>query len=286
MKKIIALILMFFVLSLPCHAVADEMENMDRMSAQLKKAIKNIDRGRFEGDDLGEWTKLSIKTKSAASLCVSNTEAALLDLKTVMDGLGEKVKGEDIEVTKKRSTYQKENDELGKVLAKCNLFITTSEELAARIKEAEKSYFKQKYLAKSPDIVELVIAYLNNPIAILKSSGGFILSRSGINEIDALDMVLSVFAILVSIYIGFWLRKKLLLFENKRQWQDEFSENLLRAILTTVSHAMPYLLGSAVAAITSIVITIEVKEIPFVTEFFVGLLIFFMVITSIRFLTL
>ncbi len=171
MKKIIPLILMFFVLSLPSNTVADEMENMDRMSAQLKKAIKNIDRGQFEGGDLGEWTKLSIKMKSAASLCVSNSETALLDLKTQMDGLGEKVKGEDNEVTKKRSAYQKEKDELGKVLAKCNLFIASGEEVAARIKEAEKSYFKQKYLAKTPDIVELVIAYLNNPIAILKNSG-------------------------------------------------------------------------------------------------------------------
>ncbi len=97
-------------------------------------------------------------------------------------------------------------------------------------------------------------------------------------------MILSVVAVLISIFAGVWLRKKLLLFESRRQWQDEFSENLLRAALTTVSHALPYLLGSAAAAITSVIITIEVEQIPFVTEFFVGLLIFFLVITSIRLL--
>jgi len=42
----------------------------------------------------------------------------LLDLKTVMDGLGEKVKGEDIEVTKKRAAYLKQKADLDKALAK------------------------------------------------------------------------------------------------------------------------------------------------------------------------
>jgi len=42
----------------------------------------------------------------------------LLNLKSVVDGLGEKVKNEDPEVTKKRKAYQKKQDELNKVLAK------------------------------------------------------------------------------------------------------------------------------------------------------------------------
>ena len=104
MKKIIPFILLFFVCSLPSYAAADEMEEMEKMSIQLKKINKNLNRGQFDGDDLAAWTKLSIKMKSTASLCVSNSEAASLDLKSVMEGLGEKVKGEDVEVTKKRST--------------------------------------------------------------------------------------------------------------------------------------------------------------------------------------
>ncbi len=284
MKKILPFILLFFVFPLPSYAAADEMEDMEKMSAQLKKINKNLNRGQFDGGDLGAWTKLSIKMKSSASLCVSNSEAALLDLTSVMDGLGEKVKGEDVEVTKKRSAYQKQNEELDKTLAKCNLFVVSSDEVSVLINEAEKSYFKQKYLAKSPDIIELALAYLNNPVAIVKDSGEFVFSRSGIREIDALDMILSILAVVISIFIGIWLRKKLLLLESKRQWVDDFSEHLLRATLTTLSHALPYLLGSAVAAITSVIITIEVEEIPFVTEFFVGLLIFFLVITVIRLL--
>ncbi len=286
-KKILLLTFLLFAFSLPMHAVADnagDMAAMEKMSAQLKKVSKNLRRGRFEGEDLTAWTKLSIKLKSAASLCVSNSESALLDLKTVMDGLGEKVKGEDVEVTKKRTAYQKQKADLDKTLAKCNLYIVSSGEVTKHISEAEKSYFKQKYLARSPHMFDLIMAYLNNPVAIFHDSGDFIFKNSGLNEIDSLDVGLSLLAIVISILIGIWLRRKLLKLEGKRQWQDDFSENLIRAMLTTLSRSAPYLIGSAAAATASVVITMEVAEVPFVTEFFVGLLIFFLSTTVIRLL--
>jgi len=282
MKKILLLLVISFAFSVSSYAVADEMADMEKMSDQLKKANKKLIRGQFEGDDLNAWTKLTIKMKSSASLCVANSETALLNLKTVMDGLGEKVKGEDVEVTKKRTAYQKEKEELDKSLAKCNFFIVSSREVSKQISEAEKSYFKQKYLARSPHMIELIISYIDNPVAIFQDSGKFVFKRSGLNEIDVLDVGLSIVVVLISIFFGIWLRKKLMLLESKRQWQDEFSENLLRAVLTTLSCSAPYLLGSAVAAISSVVITLEVTEIPFVTEFFIGLLLFFLVTTTIR----
>ena len=188
MKKLLLSILLLITFSLPSYAVADVMDDMEKMSSQLKKVNKNISRGQFEGEDLTAWTKLTINMKSAASLCNSNSETALIDLKTVMDGLGEKVKGEDAEVTKKRATYQKQKAELDKTLAKCNLFVVSSGEVAKLINVAEKSYFKQKYLARSPHMLDLILAYLENPVAILQESGAFIFKRSGINEIMTLSI--------------------------------------------------------------------------------------------------
>ena len=284
MKNLSLLILLFFAFTLSVPAVADVMEDMEKMSSQLKKVNKKISRGQFDGGDLTAWTKLTIKMKSAALLCASNSETALLDLKTIMDGLGEKVKGEDAEVTKKRVAYQKEKAELDKTLAKCNLYVVSSGEVGIHINAAEKSYFKQKYLARSPHMLELVLSYLENPVAILQDSGEFVFKRSGINEIDTMDVVLSMVAVLISIFFGIWLRKRLLSLEKNRQWHDDFSENLMRAVLTTLSCSAPYLIGSAVAAIASVIITMEVTEIPFITELFVGLLLFFMITTTIRLL--
>jgi len=284
MKKILFLFLLLLMASLSSYGGDDVMKGMEKMSNQLKQVNRDITRGDFNENDLEKWTKLTIKMKSAAALCSSNNEAALLNLKSVIDGLGEKVKSEDPEVTKKRKAYQKEQGELNKALAKCNLFVLSSDEVASHIDEAEKSYFKRKYLARTPNIVELVVTYLGNPIAILEESGEFIISRSGVREIDILELGLSVLAGVLSIFVGLGIRKKLRLIESRRQWQDVFSENLIRATLTTFAQASPYLVGSFIAAFASVIITLEVEAIPFVTEFFVGLIVFFVVTTLIKWL--
>ena len=281
-KNFLPLFFLLFAVSLSTSVQSGEMEDMQKMSAELKTINNHLSRGEFKGEDLTAWTKLSIKMKSTASLCSSNSETALLDLKAEMDGLGEKVKGEDVEVTKKRAAYLKEKETLDKTLAKCNLYVLSSNEVANLINASEKSYFKKKYLAKSPDMIQLLFAYMANPVAIVKESGEFVFMRSGVREIDTIDLVLSVIIVLLSIFFGLWLKRKLLAIESSRHWQDEFSENLLRAVLTTLATSAPYLIGSAVAALSSVVITLEVAEIPFITELFIGLLLFFLASTTIR----
>lgn len=255
---------------------------MESMSEQMKHISKKLNRGQFEGDDLTAWTKLTIKMTSTASLCVSNNEAALLDLKAQIEGLGEGVKGEDAEVTKKRKLYQQEKEELDKTLAKCNLYIASADELKELIAEAEKFYFKQKYLVRSPDMLQLTLTYLKNPVAILEKSGEFIFLKSGIREFDIKHIVINTAAVLFAVFISVWVRKKLLALESRRQWQDDFSENLVRALLTTLASTLPYLAGTAVALVSSLFVTSKLTETLFITQFLVALLIFFMVTTTIR----
>jgi len=81
MKSVVPLIFLLFVFSLSTYAVANEMDDMVKMSGQLKDISKKLSRGQFEGDDLNAWTKLTIKMKGAASSCISNSETVALDLK-------------------------------------------------------------------------------------------------------------------------------------------------------------------------------------------------------------
>jgi hypothetical protein len=136
MKNPLFIFLLLLMTSLSSYGGDDVMKGMEKMSNQLKVANKDITRGDFNETDLENWTKLTIKMKSAAALCSSKNEAALLNLKSKVDGLGEKLDSEDSEVTKKRKAYQKEKDEINKTLAKCNLFILKSDEVANHIDEA------------------------------------------------------------------------------------------------------------------------------------------------------
>ncbi len=284
MKKIGFLVLLLFSLSLPCYAADADMTSLKKMSVQLKSISKKINRGQFEHDDLSAWTKLTIEMKVAASSCISNTEAALLDIKSVIEGLGKKVKGEDVEVTRKRNKYKKQKENLDKILAKCNVYLVNSAEIEKKISHAEKSFYKQKYLVKSPDIIDLFIAYIDNPVAILKDSGDFIFNHSGLAEVDSTNLASSVAAIIVFIFIGVWLRKKLLSLEHRRQWKGSFSENLIRAMLTTISYSLPYLFGSSAAAFSASIVASDVEATPFVTQLFNSLFLFFVSTAVIRLL--
>ncbi len=102
MKNPLFIFLLLLMTSLSSYGGDDVMKGMEKMSNQLKVANKDITRGDFNETDLENWTKLTIKMKSAAALCSSKNEAALLNLKSKVDGLGEKLDSEDSEVTKKR----------------------------------------------------------------------------------------------------------------------------------------------------------------------------------------
>ena len=282
MKKIIYLVLVLFILSPFSHAENAEQVNIEKMSTQVKKIKRKLSRGQFEHEDLSVWTKLTIKMKVAASSCVSNKQTALADLKTAMEGLGEKVKGEDPEVTRKRHKYEKQKQELDKALAKCNLYIVTAEEVEKKIDHAEKSYYRQKYLIRSSNVIELFSQYFSSPVSILEDSGDFIFNHSGISEIDKQDLAISLLAVFVSIFAGFWLRKKLLILESGRTWGEGFSENLIRALLTTLAHFIPYLLAASIAAASMVIFISEVEETPFITQLFFALLVFLSVSALIR----
>jgi small-conductance mechanosensitive channel len=284
MNKIIPLIILFLSLVFPPLAVADDMEEMEKISEQLKQATKKLSRGQFDEEDLVAWNKRTIKMKSMASLCASKSEASLVELKASIEGLGEKVKGEDAEVTKKRAAFEKQKDELDKVLAKCNLLVVSSTEVSNLITEAEKSYFKQKYLVKTPDIIELTMIYLKNPVSLLQESGKFIYSGSGIFEAEVIELMLSIFAVVIAVLLGIWIRNRLLALERRRHWLDDFTESMFRAVLTTLSRSAPYLLGSTTAAVISVGLSWEAEEFPFVTELLIGLVIFFMATSMVRLL--
>ena len=278
MKKIALIILLLILPGLvaPASAAGDpDIKQIEKMSTQLKHISKKLKRGQFEEDDLSRWTRLTINMKGAASLCVTNTQSALQEIKTIIDGLGEKVKGEDPEVTRKRANYLKQQHDLDKRLAKCNLFVVSSEEVASEISKAEKSYFKQKYLVKSPSIIQLSREYMKNPVSIITDSGAFIFKSSGMADVDSIDLVVSAVTVFVSILLAVWLRKKLFVLESSRQWQDDYSENLLRALLTTSASYLPYLTGAATAALAAYIVTSETETTVFVTQLLTALLIYF-----------
>ena len=107
MKIITSFLLLILLVSTQSYAVDNEMSKLEETSGELKEISGKLKRGDYQDADLNNWTKLTIKIKSKADLCVSHSEKALLDLKKVMDGLGKKVKGEHIKKQMNKINMQK-----------------------------------------------------------------------------------------------------------------------------------------------------------------------------------
>jgi small-conductance mechanosensitive channel len=266
------------------HAEENTNAELETLANQIKTINYRLDRGNFDQDALANWNKVSIKLEGEASVCISESEEKIKKIEASLEGLGEKVEGEKAEVTKQREALQKEKEELDKSVAQCNVYKQTSDKLSERINLAEKSYFKEKYLIRGPHIVTLVITYLENPFELITESGEFFWEHAGLQELDAVHTMLNVLAIITMTLIGIWLRKFLLKLEQSTEWIDDYSERFLRAALTTIAHYMPWLLGTATAALILYLTTREITPTPFITTLAINLLIFFGFVTLVRFI--
>ncbi len=282
-KHIIVTSLLFFI-SAVSVVHADQNEALETLSNQIKSINYKLDRGNYDQEDLAKWTKVAIKLGSESSVCITDNEANIKKLQDSLDGLGEKVKDETAEVTKQRNKLQKEKEELDKVLAQCNLYKQTSDKASKHISLAEKSYFREKYLIRGPNIYILAVEYLKSPFELITESGTFFWKHAGIQELDATQTLIIFSIVILTVLIGLWIRRYLLNIERRIEWIDDFSEHFAQAALTTFAKYLPWLFGAATAALILYIATKNISPTPFVTTLVVALLIFLAFITAVRFI--
>jgi potassium efflux system protein len=271
---------MFTVLSFSSQAADDS--KLESLAKDVHQISRNLNRGEFNEEDLSRWNKTTIQATSAASLCVSDAEAAIRDLQASLDGLGEKVKGEAAEVTSKRKEFVKQKELIEKTLAKCNLYAFTSDEVSTQITDAEKFYYKKKYLARGPNTFDLMIAYIHNPISLFTESLEFFWKYSGLRQLTPSQWIPGILAVSVFVILSLWLRKYLDRLQQGTEWQDKFSEHLIQALLTTGANYLPWLVATGMTAFLLQLLTYEMTPKPFITQTAFALFIYFITVGVVR----
>lgn len=280
----LTVLLLLFCCLLPVISHAADDTRLDKLGNDVKQIVKHLNRGEFNDEDLSNWNKTTIQAKSAASLCVSDAEASLKDAQASLDGLGEKVPDESADITEKRNVYRKQKEDIEKRLSKCNLFIITSDEASALITEAEKYYFKQKYLARGPHTLALLITYIHNPITLFTESGEFIWKHAGLRHLTPLQWIPSILGVVVTVILSLWLRKRLVKIQTSTYWHDKFSENLFRALLTTGAYYLPWIAGAAISALILHILTNDILPRPFIAQTANALVVYFISVGVVRLL--
>ena len=89
---------------------------LDEINTRLKK-------NKYTSEELPAWTRMAIDVKSASELCISEKNDILNALKESILGLGEKTKGEDINVASVRKLLVSDKNKVEKEKAQCNVHV-------------------------------------------------------------------------------------------------------------------------------------------------------------------
>ena len=284
LTQLFLLFLLLFTCSLTATADIDNLEGLEKLSNQIKTINWKLDRGKYEKEDLTKWTKITIKLSGGASVCISDRETAIKKLDESLTGLGEKATDESKEVTKQRDKLTAKKTQLEKELAKCTVFKQKSDQASEHINLAEKSYFKEKYLIRGPHILILIKEYVESPFELIMDSGNFLWQHTGFQALDTDERVVNTILVFLAFGLGLWFRKLLKQLERSYAWIDDFSEKILRAIITTSALFVPWLLAATTAAIILYFETKEIEPTPFIKTLSFGLVAFISFIAVIRLL--
>ncbi len=262
----------------------EKSERLDVLSGEIKTISQKLDRGDFNAEDLGTWTKTAIKLSGEASVCIADSDEKLKKVQESIDGLGEKVKDEAKAVTRQRKELANEKEQIDKTLAKCNLHKQSSDKVSEHIALAEKSYFKEKYLIRGPNVYTLIIEFIKSPFELITDSGTFFWKHAGLQNFNMAQALVDSFIVIIMVFAGLMIRRFLFRLERSYQWHDDFAEHFTRAALTTFSKFLPWLLATSTAALILHISTKDISPTPFITTLAIYLLFYLVFIATVRFI--
>jgi len=141
-----------------------------------------------------------------------------------------------------------------------------SDDLLGAIGTRTRDVLAHQLLARGPDMITLLKENWNQPPRWLGDTVRFLRKYSGLNLLTPLHWLILLLSVTFALVIGWLLRRGLEHWAGQKTWHaDEFSSRFLHALVVTVAHYAPHLLGSSAAAVLFYVVTMQMKPIPFIT---------------------
>ncbi len=271
---ILTIFLLMLASTVFSHAHADTANNdptIENILNTLTKIETELKKKPIYSESYESYLKALPEYRNWATRCMQSHEDNLKELQINLDALGEYIKGEADDVTKKRKSIKENLLSSEKVQSSCKLIQLRSEESLARITKLKQSYLTEEFLFKGPSFIKLLRGNWEDPGIWLNASKEFILKNSGINKLTLVDLFILLALIAAAIVIALFTRKKLRLCLDKRPPAEYQSAHLANAFIQTTIRYIPYLLPSLVGAGFFYTITKDVLPIPFISIVAYGL---------------
>ena len=272
-------------LSLAAPALADDGPDLQKLGKQLTLYERELKRRHLDLDRLKELANAVTRIHGDATACVTNLTPQAKKLQANLESLGEPSAKDTPDVRKQRLDIRKQLVELERQLGTCKAMALRSEDLLKTINERTRDVLAHQLLARGPDVITLLRENWSQPPRWIGDTFRFLQKHSGLDLLEPLHWVILAIVLIMAIGGGMLIRYGLMRWITHKVWHpDEFASRFMQALLTTLAHYAPQLLGSTAAAILFYAVTHQLRPIPFITMMAVGLPPYFLFLAIVRLL--
>ncbi len=272
-------------LSLAPPALADDGPDLQKLGKQLTLYERELKKRRLDLDRLKELANEVTRIHGDATACVTNLTPQAKKLQANLESLGEPSAKDTPDVRRQRLDIRKQLVELERQLGTCKAMALRSEDLLKTINERTRDVLAHQLLARGPDVITLLRENWSQPPRWIADTFRFLQKHSGLDLLAPLHWVILAIVLIMAVGSGMLIRYGLMRWITHKVWHpDEFASRFMQALLTTLAHYAPQLLGSTAAAILFYTVTHQLKPIPFITMVVVGLPPYFLFLAIVRLL--
>ncbi len=280
--RLLGLALLLFALA-PA-AGADDAVDTRELAKALTQHERELKKRRLDLERLKTLAGEVATLRGRAKACVDAREPEVEKLQANLESLGEPSAKDSPDVRRQRLDMKKQLVAKERELGTCRALVLRSDDLLKRINDRTRDVLAHQLLARGPDIVTLLEENWNQPPVWIRDTIRFLQKHSGLELLTPLHWLILLVSTAFALLVGWSLRRALLGWAGRHAWHaDEFSSRFLRALIVTLGHYAPHLLGSTAAAILFYAVTHQMTPIPFITVIAVGLPPFFAFLVLVRF---
>jgi len=276
MKSYINVIIIFCLFvsieSLHAEEFVDELNSLT-INKLLDKTERELKRKKIRINKLEAYFKKIKVHRAWAVSCVTEKGKSILGVTEQVTILGDKVKGETLNVAKKRTELFKQETEYKKQLATCNVILLRTEELSSKINLVKQKTIAKQLLSEGPNFFILIAQNWDNPSLWTEAVKTFVLEHSGLLDLKLIDIFSLVILLIVIFFISKFYSSKISLWSSQHTPKPLLASQLICALVTTAERYIKFVPAILGAVIFVNLIDLDVTPKPFIVILLNGLAI-------------
>jgi potassium efflux system protein len=284
-KRFLRTFIVFLALLGVASVFADETApfDIDKATATLDKAEAVLKGRRPSESEVRNLIADVNAIHPFAQDCVSTAEGDVAKVQDDLKRLGPRVRGEPIDVVRKRVALEEQKKAKEQGLASCRLLVLRTDDLLHRLGDVRDRLLAERLLARGPNFFSLLWENSSKPAIWLNASRDFVGKHSGLDRLAGWHVGGLVLAVLLGFVLAHWIKRYLRAWvTDDRRWGVGLSGRLNRALAREFNASLIPVMTTLAIAIYLMVVFAGIAPVPFIGVLAYGLPVYFIVIALLQ----